>query len=158
MPPERNEAAATAPEQELRITRVFNAPRHQVFAAWTDSRQIRQWSAPHGFVITHCEGDARKGGHWRCCMRTPEGAELWLGGVYHEVIEDQRLVFTHAWDDEDGKPGRETLVTVQFEDADGGTRMHFHQAGFDSTSSRDGHRSGWNECFERLAHGLSAQA
>jgi uncharacterized protein YndB with AHSA1/START domain len=88
-------------------------------------------------------------------MRSPEGKDLWLGGVYREVIENELLVFTHAWDDDDGKPGRGTLVTVAFEDEEGATRMTFRQSGFDSIADRDGHRGGWNESFERLAEVLS---
>jgi uncharacterized protein YndB with AHSA1/START domain len=66
------------------------------------------------------------------------------------------LVFTHAWDDPDGKPGHETLVTVRLEDHHGKTLMTFRQAFFTSVEQRDGHRGGWSECFERLAAHLAA--
>src|SRR5262249_9630168 len=96
---------------ELVITRLFAAPRKLVFETWIDPSHLREWSAPHGFEITHCEGDARPGGCWRCCMRSPTGDDLWLGGVYLRVVENELLEFTHAWDED----GHETIVTVRFE-------------------------------------------
>jgi uncharacterized protein YndB with AHSA1/START domain len=131
---------------ELVITRTFEAPRSLVFQAWVDPEHLRQWSAPHGYELTHCEGDARPGGAWRCCMRSPEGEELWLGGVYRKVVQDELLEFTHVWDED----GDETVVTVRFHDEGGRTRLTFHQARFATVASRDGHRGGWMQCFERL--------
>ena len=52
----------------------------------------------------------------------------------------KRLVMTHVWDDENGKPGPETLVTVRFEDAGGRTKVTLEQTGFTSDADRDGHR------------------
>lgn len=144
-------------ELALEIVRVFDAPRSLVFRAWTDKEHMRQWSAPHGFVITHNEGEARAGGAWRSCMRSPEGEDLWLGGVYREVVENERLVFTHAWDRDDGTPGHETVVTVIFEDEGDKTRMTFRQAYFESGEDRDGHGGGWNECFDRLVDLLALE-
>lgn len=79
-----------------------------------------------------------------------DGSEIWLGGIYKEVVKPENLVFTHAWDGSDGKPGPETLVTVTFVDKGSKTEMHFRQTGFDSVESRNGHSEGWNECFDLL--------
>jgi uncharacterized protein YndB with AHSA1/START domain len=83
-------------------------------------------------------------------MRKPDGTDLWLGGVYREIVEPERLVFTHAWLDANGKPGPETLVTVTLTERGGKTEMKFRQTGFDSTESREGHAGGWGECFDKL--------
>jgi len=139
-----------ATEHELIITRTLEAPRDLVWKAWTDPERLKQWSAPHGFTIPVSEGELRPGGKWRACMRKSDGTELWLGGVYREIVEPERLVFTHAWDDEKGKPGRQTLVTVTFTELGRKTEMNFRQTGFDSVDSRDGHAGGWNESFDRL--------
>ena len=153
--PDSNDRGRDEAGYELEIVRVFDAPRDLVYRAWTEPERMARWAAPHGYTITHNEGEIRPGGAWRSCMRSPEGKDLWLGGVYREVIENELLVFTHAWDDDDRKPGRETLVTVAFEDEEGATRMTFRHSGFESIADRDGHRGGWNECFERLAEVLS---
>jgi uncharacterized protein YndB with AHSA1/START domain len=150
-------AAAGTAERELVITRIFDAPKSLVFKAWTEREHLVHWSAPHGFTITHCEGDLRPGGAWRCCMRSPDGTDHWLGGVYREIAPPERLVFTHAWEDEDGRPGHETLVTATFAEQDGKTRFTFHQAVFESVAARDSHREGWTECLDRLEEYLGEQ-
>jgi uncharacterized protein YndB with AHSA1/START domain len=148
--PERNSDTLTMKERELVITRVFDAPRDLVWKAWTEDERMKQWSAPKGFTIPVSEGDLRPGGAWKACMRKPDGTELWLGGVYREIIEPDKLVFTHAWLDEHGKPGPETLVTVTLTERGGKTEMNFRQSGFESVDSRNGHAEGWNECFDKL--------
>jgi uncharacterized protein YndB with AHSA1/START domain len=144
----------TARDNELVINRTFDAPRDLVWKAWTE--RMDQWSAPRGFTIPVSEGDLRPGGAWRACMRTPDGKDLWLGGVYQEIVEPERLVFTHAWNDESGQPGPETLVTVTFVERNGKTEMHFTQTGFTSDESREGHNGGWNESFDKLEEMLAA--
>ncbi|HYN82904.1 MAG TPA: SRPBCC domain-containing protein [Gemmatimonadaceae bacterium] len=147
---ERNSDTVTANDRELVITRVFDAPRDLVWKAWTEPERIKQWSAPKGFTIPVAEGELRPGGAWKSCMRKPDGTDLWLAGVYREIEEPKRLVFTHAWLDEHGDPGPETVVTVTLVERGGKTEMTFRQSGFDSADSRDGHAGGWNECFDRL--------
>ena len=73
-----------------------------------------------------------------------------MRGVYREIVEPDRIVFTFAWEDEKGDPGHETLVTVTFAEHDGKTKLTFHQAVFESIAVRDSHREGWSECFDRL--------
>jgi uncharacterized protein YndB with AHSA1/START domain len=139
------------PSRELSLTRIFDAPRALVFAAWTKPEHLAKWCAPHGFTIPLAEGDLRAGGAWRQQMRQPDGEVLGVNGVYHEVVKNELLVFTHAWDEDDGQRGHETVVTVRFADYGKKTRMTFHQGFFASTESRDRHRGGWTQCFERLA-------
>jgi uncharacterized protein YndB with AHSA1/START domain len=152
---EKNSDTMTASERELVITRVFDAPRDLVWKAWTEPERIKQWSAPKGFTIPVAEGELRPGGAWKSCMRKPDGTDLWLAGVYREIDEPQRLVFTHAWLDQHGDPGPETLVTVTLAERGAKTEMTFRQSGFDSADSREGHAGGWNECFDRLGELLA---
>lgn len=136
---------------ELLITRVFDAPRHLVYRVWTEREHMLKWCAPHGFNITHGEAEVQPGGAWRSCMVSPEGVEHWVGGVYREVVPDERLVFTHVWDETD-MPPHETLVTLEFADfEENKTKLYFRQQFFRSVASRDGHEGGWTESFERLA-------
>jgi uncharacterized protein YndB with AHSA1/START domain len=146
---------ATLDERTLVISRVFDAPVSLVWQAWTQGEHIAKWSAPRGFTIPHSEGDLRPGGRWRCCMRGPDGRELWLGGVYREIVPNKLIVMTHAWDDESGRPGPETIVTVRFEELGLKTKVTLRQTGFDSIQSRDGHAGGWDECLDLLAGHLA---
>ncbi|HEX2861235.1 MAG TPA: SRPBCC domain-containing protein [Lacunisphaera sp.] len=150
----KRKPARKAADTKLTLVRMFAAPRALVFAAWTQPEHLRHWSAPHGFTIPVNEGMLKPGGKWRACMVTPDGVKLWLGGVYREIVRDRLLVFTHAWEGEEGAP--ETLVTVRFADHPRGTKVTLVQSGFDSSASRDGHKGGWAECLERLAEHLTA--
>ena len=103
-----NTGGAPPTERVLVIDRVFDAPRERVWKAWADPAQAKRWMGPHGFTATHLEGELRPGGAWRACLRRDaDGEELWQGGVYREVVEPERLVFTFAWDGgRAGGPGR----------------------------------------------------
>ena len=142
-------------ERELVITRIFDAPRHLVFRAWTEPDRAARWWGPQGFVTTYCNMDVRPGGAFRVCMRSPEGAEHWKQGVYREVVEPERLVFTFAWEDAEGKPGHQTLVTVTFAEHGDKTELTLHQAVFETVARRDEHRRGWISTLERCAEYLA---
>jgi uncharacterized protein YndB with AHSA1/START domain len=139
-------------DRVLEITRIFDAPRALVFAAWTDPAHLKHWMGPRDHPVVELSGELRQGGAWRNCLRsTKDGRDLWQGGVYREIVEPERLVFTFAWDQEDGSPGPETLVTITFDERDGGkTMMTLRQAVFNTRENRDGHRFGWNSSFDRL--------
>ena len=150
----RNSATA---ERELNIRRTFNAPRALVFRAWTEPQLLAQWSCPRGFTCSENRGELRVGGTFSARMRSPEGVEHRLRGVYREIVPPERLVFTHCWVDEQGAPGPETLVTVTLAEHDGRTEMRFRQALFASVEARDRHEQGWTSCFERLVELLTTR-
>jgi uncharacterized protein YndB with AHSA1/START domain len=145
-------SATTQPEDlELVVTRIVNAPRRLVFQAWTVPEQVARWWGPQGFVTTHCDMDIRPGGAFRLCMRSPDGTDYWKRGVYREIVAPERIVFTFAWEDAEGKPGHELLTTVTFADAGAGTRLTLHQARFETVERCQDHRTGWTSCLERFA-------
>jgi uncharacterized protein YndB with AHSA1/START domain len=154
---------------ELSITRVFDAPRELVWRAWTDPEMAQEWSGPAQFPARYIKLGQKPGDRWRICLRgCPPGSdksvELWQGGVLREIVPPERLAYTFAWDRraevglEDDVDPHETLITVRFEEHDGKTTMHFHQAFFTTAAERDGHNGGWSSSFERLAELLSAQS
>ena len=151
----RTSTAAEAAERELVITRVLDAPRHLVFQAWTEPDRVARWWGPRGFTTLYCDMDVRPGGSFRVCMCSPEGVEHWKQGVYREVVEPERLVFTFAWEDEEGKPGHQTVVTVTFAEPDARTELTLHQAVFETIAACDVHRQGWTSTLERFAEYLA---
>lgn len=143
-------AATVTAQRELTFTRIFDAPRSLVFRMWTDPQHAKNWWGPKLYPARHLQMDVRPGGRWRNCLQSTEtGRELWQGGVFREVIEPERLVFTFAWDEE-GERGIETLVTVTFAEQGGKTLMTFRQTPFRSEGERDGHHEGWMSSFDRL--------
>ena len=116
----------SALEPALVIKRIFDAPRDLVFRAWTDPEQLVRWYAPNGCTILFRRLDARAGGEFHSCIRTPTGHECWCMGIYREVVIPERIVFTMAVSDANGnavEPAdvgmdpdwpRETVVTVTF--------------------------------------------
>jgi uncharacterized protein YndB with AHSA1/START domain len=145
-------ASEIAAGPELRITRLYDAPRQLVFDAWTMAEHLEQWQgAPMGFSVTVAESDIRPGGRFRLCMRSPDGVDHWLQGVYREIVSPERLVFTHMWLDAQGKPGPETVVTITLAEQGGQTLLTLHQSGFASIGVRDGHQVGWSSTLDRLA-------
>jgi uncharacterized protein YndB with AHSA1/START domain len=144
--------STTTAQPELVITRTFDAPRDLVFKLWTDPEHLKHWGSPKELTVPVSESDIRPGGKYRVVMRAPDGSEYKLSGTYREIVPPERIVFTHAWDEDDGKPGPETLVTVTFEDAGKDkTKLTLHQTGFASVESRDAHREGWNSQLDNLA-------
>ncbi|NDJ17948.1 SRPBCC domain-containing protein [Myxacorys almedinensis] len=151
------EGVATS-ERELTITRVFNAPQSLVFKVWTQPKHFSRWLEPKDFTTIGCQMIVQVGGMYRACIRSaspsqresPEGTDHWMQGVYREIIEPERIIFTFAWENENSQPKNETLVTVIFTEQNNQTLMTFHQAIFESTESRNSHHSGWSECFDRL--------
>lgn len=147
----RPSAAADPAERELVIARLVDAPRDMVYAAWTDPKQAMQWWGPEGLTVVALEMDVRPGGKWRKCMRGADGKDYWRKGVYREVVAPERLVFTYVSDDPIDAPGRETLVTVSFEERGAKTMMTLRHSGFESKPARDSHARGWGSCIERFA-------
>ena len=140
-----------AVEAELVITRIFDAPRSLVFRAWIEPAHLTRWWGPKGFTTVSCDMDVRAGGTWFRLMRAPDGSEHRKRGVYREIVEPERLVFTYASEDADGNPGHETLVTVTFADVGGQTKLTLHQGVFESVVARNAHEGGWTSCLERFA-------
>jgi uncharacterized protein YndB with AHSA1/START domain len=150
-------SAATQPEEcVLVIERIFDAPRGLVFKAWTEPERMVRWFGPRGFTTTVLKADFRPGGAYRFHMRSPEGTDHWLQGVYREIVEPVRLVSTFAWANAEGKATRtETLLTVTFEEHRGKTKLTLHQAVFESVTARDLHNVGWTSSLDRLAEYLA---
>ena len=140
-----------ATDNTLLLTRIFAAPRSLVFSAWTDPARAAVWWGPRGFKTLSCQMDVRPGGAWRIRMRSPQGAIHTKRGVYQQIVPPQRLVFTWAWEDADGIPGHETLVTVTFENHGDATKLTLHQSIFESPTACQAHRDGWTSCLDRFA-------
>jgi uncharacterized protein YndB with AHSA1/START domain len=154
---ERSSAATESADRVLVITRIFDARLDLVWKAWADPDQMVRWMGPEGFAGDIVRMDTRAGGSYRFHMRGPSGDDHWAQGVYREIVDHERLVYTWCWADADGNPtSPETLITVTFAARAGGkTELALRQEGFESVSARDGHRGGWTSAFDKLARYLA---
>jgi uncharacterized protein YndB with AHSA1/START domain len=142
-------------ERTLIISRTFDAPVELVWKAWADPDQMVRWIGPEGFGGDIIKMDARPGGSYHFHMRGPEG-DHWVRGVYREIVEHQRLVYTWAWADAAGNATRpETLLTITFAARGRKTELTLRQEVFESVTARDMHQGGWNSTFNKLAKFLA---
>jgi len=137
-------------DDELLITRSFRAPLRLVWRMWEDEDHMRRWWGPEGFHIVNLATDFRPGGKWRVHMHSAQYGEGWSGGEFRQIEPKHRIVFTFAWEEGTGET-TQTLVTVDFTEADGVTTQSFHQTPFSSVASRDSHVLGWNSLFNKEA-------
>ena len=147
------------PERVLVITRIFDAPRELVFKAWTDPKRLAQWWGPKGFTNPICELDVRPGGAIRIDMTGPDGVVYPTKGVFHEIVEPERLVITtSAFEDEDGNPQLEVLNTVTFTEHNGKTKLTLRAVVVKSApavaAALAGMEEGWSQSLDRLAEEL----
>ena len=112
----------TPSDREIRMTRLFAAPRHLVFEAMSQPEHITQWwgRLGEGYSVPVCEVDLRPGGKWRFSNRTPKGELATFYGVYREVAPPERVVFTEIFEP---FPDAESVVTAVLTEEDGKTRL-----------------------------------
>jgi uncharacterized protein YndB with AHSA1/START domain len=139
-------------EPSLTLKRRLKAAPAAVYAAWTEPEKIAKWFGPEQIETLRAQADARVGGGFRIVMRSPDGEEHDVSGIYREVVPNEKLVFTWAWR---STPERESLVTVLIKRDGSGSRLTLiHEQFFDETA-RDHHREGWTGCLDKLERYLS---
>lgn len=151
----RSSAAAEPAQRGLVITRVLDAPRELVWRAWVDPKQMAQWWGPKMFTNPVCEIDARPGGAILIVMRAPDGVEYPMRGVFREIVEPERIVFTAVAQDKDGNALLEAHTVVSFADQGGKTKLTVRQRAVGlapvAPQMLAGMEAGWTQSLERLA-------
>lgn len=140
--------AAIKQKPSISIVRKFKAAPEKVWRAWTDPQTLKQWMAPSdAFAVLLAEADVRVGGRYRIVMKSPEGEEHDVSGVYREVTLNRKLVYTWSWK---STPERESLVSVELRAAGSGTELTLKHEQFIDAEARDRHQQGWDGCIGRL--------
>ena len=143
-------------DREVRIERVFDAPRERVWRAMTDPALVAQWWGRGNELVIE-RHEAVRGGHWRYVEHAPDGVHG-FEGRYREVVAPERFVRTFEWD---GMPGHVVVESVTLEDmGDGRTRL-VSLSLFHTTAERDGMvgsgmEGGLNESYAALDRLLAA--
>ena len=140
--------AELAARPSLTLKRRLAAAPEKVYAAWTDPEKLVQWfgPAPVEAGSVKADIDLRVGGHYRISFNA-NGQYNQVGGVYREVVPNERLVFSWAWH---STPERESLVTVLLKPDGAGTLLTFHHEQFFDATARDNHERGWTELLGKL--------
>jgi uncharacterized protein YndB with AHSA1/START domain len=114
-------ATVTLPtDEQILITREFDAPKDLVFKAYTTPELVRRWWHAKRGEMTVAEIDLRVGGRWRYVMVTPDGFEVGFNGEFREIVPNERLVTTEVYE---GMPDAQALDTVTFAEVDGRTTL-----------------------------------
>jgi uncharacterized protein YndB with AHSA1/START domain len=155
------------PYKELTLTRTFDAPRKLVWRAWTDPEMMAKWWGPQGVTNPTSEVDARVGGKLHVVMLAggelgPMAGQRWpMRGVFQEVDEPAKLVFTNQAVDEDDNVLLDGMTTVTFEEENGKTKMTMHAAvkgvSPEAPQMLDGMEAGWSQSFDKLTALLREQ-
>jgi uncharacterized protein YndB with AHSA1/START domain len=142
--------------RELVLTRLIDAPRETLYRAWTEPALLKEWFAPLPYTTPHAELDVRPGGASLVVMRGPDGKEMPMRGIYLEVVPNERLVFTDAYE-RAWEPSAKPFMTaiISFEEEAGGTRYtarvrHWSEADREA-HEKMGFHQGWGQCADQLA-------
>jgi uncharacterized protein YndB with AHSA1/START domain len=145
--------SAVLDDRTLRLSRIFDAPRERVFAAWAEQDQFVQWMCPPGVTIDECVINVRPGGAWRIKGRNEGNRVFASSGTYLEVSKPERLVFTwaHHADGNYARPrGHETTVRIEFRAVGKNTELILIHGPFADEPSAGDHNRGWTGSFNKL--------
>jgi uncharacterized protein YndB with AHSA1/START domain len=142
---------ATPSDREIRMTRVFDAPRDLVFDAHSSCEHMSNWWGPRKYEIASCEMDFRPGGTWRIVHRAEGEEDQGFHGEFREIERPERIVWTFEWE---GMPGHVSVETLTLEEDDGKTTVTATSV-HDSQEDRDGMlqsgmEEGAAETYDRL--------
>ena len=150
----RTSAAMAAPERAFVITRLLDAPRDLVFEAWTRPEHMVRWWGPRDFTVPACEVDFRPGGAFRVCIRSPDGSDYWIRGVYCRIVAPEHLDFTCEADDAKGNLFAAEFITVTLAEYGSKTKLTLHiriEWPADAPAMLGRMEASWNQSLDRLA-------
>ena len=145
-------AKVTLPtDEQILITREFDAPKHLVYKAWTTPELVERWWHANRGEVKSIDIDLRVGGSWRYVMETPDGVEVAFHGEYRELVPDERIVSTEVYE---GFPDGEAVDTLTLSEEDGRTTLSI-LVQHSSKEHRDGHiesgmEDGMQDAFDLL--------
>ncbi|OWV93169.1 polyketide cyclase [Rhizobium sp. R72] len=144
-------------QHELVLVREFDAPREKIFKAWTDPVLMKEWFVPRPWSIADAKLDVRPGGSNLIVMRSPEGQEFPNRGVYLEIVENEKIVFTDAFTSSWVPSEKPFFVgIILLEDLGNGRTKYTAKARHWTAADKEQHEQmgfheGWGKCADQLA-------
>ncbi len=133
----------------LFINRRLKVSPARAYRAFTDPLILKKWWGPRGYTAQDVQVDLRTGGGFRIILKRPEGKSFAIVGTYREIIPAEKLVFTFRYENVPNDAEGESVVTVIFEECEGGTELRLQQV--QQREIPAGKERGWLQSFERLA-------
>jgi len=172
---ERAAVPPSAGPQEFAVTRIFDAPRTLLFAAWTEQQHLKEWFGPAGFTVPISHLNLVPGGVFHYCMRAANGIEMWGKWTFQEILPPQRLVLVNTFSNKHGNLTRhpyvpdwplELLTAVTFSEIETMTVLNLRWSPIDPSpreqktfnSMHEEMSQGWNGTFNQLATYLATLA
>ncbi len=145
------QSATNSTGRSFRLKRRFEAPREQVFGAWTKAEVVKQWWCPEGWIPADIDIDLRPGGSFRIGMcRLSGGPAVYVCGCFEEVRVPERLAYTWKWENA-FQEMMETRVIVEFRDLGRATELLLTHENLPEIPTCLQHRSGWIAAFDRIS-------
>ncbi|TAU00937.1 polyketide cyclase [Rhizobium ruizarguesonis] len=148
-------------QHELVLVREFDAPREKIYKAWTDPALLKQWFVPRPWGVTEATLDVRPGGSSVVVMHDPEGNQYPNRGVYLEIVENEKIVFTDAYTSA-WVPSEKPFFTgvILLEDLGNGLTKYTAKALHWRTEDKEAHEKmgfheGWGKAADQLAELLA---
>ena len=111
-------------DTQINITREFAAPKHLVYQAVTTPELVKRWWHANRGEVTFCEIDLRVGGKWRYVAKTPDGFEVGFHGEYREIVPNERIVSTEAYEGAPDPDNNATINTMTLTEVAGRTTIN----------------------------------
>ncbi|MEX0968197.1 MAG: SRPBCC domain-containing protein [Bacteroidia bacterium] len=155
-----NELSEAAVGKPFIITRTFDAPREEVYKAWTEKEQMAKWWGPSGFKIDIKEMEVKPGGKFHYKMENEDGDAMWGRFAYRSILAPERIVFINSFSEENGGITRapfdenwplEMLNILRLEEENGKTKMTLQGAAVNATREE---RNTYEEGFENMQEGF----
>jgi uncharacterized protein YndB with AHSA1/START domain len=137
---------------KVQVSKSFPASKADLYKAWTDPEQLKQWWKPMNKQLTNVENDIREGG--KVVYEFEDN--LRIAGEYKEVAEEQRLVYSWNWElPEESTHKGEYLLTVQFSETGNESTLDITQENFHHEHAIKPHEEGWDNALEDLKNHLT---
>jgi uncharacterized protein len=143
--------SATVQQQtQIRVTRLINAPRERVFAAWVSSADLLKWFGPEDCHPLSVRVHPRADGEYHFRLQTDTYGEIELQGVFREIKRPGKLVFTWNFSGHRELNFGESVVTVELLDRNGATEVQITHERLPNEEVKQDHIHGWNGCMDKL--------
>jgi uncharacterized protein YndB with AHSA1/START domain len=148
-----SDVSVNVESNRLSIKQTFNAPIARLFDCFTQPELLSQWHAPSDTMTTTAEVSLKVGGNYRIAMTDSDGKVHTAIGVFQEIDEPGKLVYSWRWE---GGDGPDTLITVLFKEVGAKTEVELTHTGFTVDEEAQHHSQGWQGIFGQLDGFLTA--